>query len=131
MMRLCSSMVFLRSACTALSISSSGTSLRAALNSARTSATAVFSTMFGFATDAAEPSIRNSNLFPVNANGEVRFLSVVSFMKCGSTFAPISICTACLLLKKVSFSIDFSTSVSSSPRKMDTIAGGASFAPRR
>ncbi len=49
--------------------------------------------MFGFATDAAEPSIRNSNLFPVNANGEVRFLSVVSFMKCGSTFAPISICT--------------------------------------
>ena len=34
-----------------------------------------------FATEEEEPSIRNSNLFPVNANGEVRFLSVLSFTK--------------------------------------------------
>ena len=45
------------------------------------SATAVLSTVFASEIDAAEPSIRNSNLLPVKAKGEVRFLSVVSFGK--------------------------------------------------
>ena len=34
-------------------------------------------------------------------------------------------------LKNLSSSIDFKISVSSSPMKIETIAGGASFAPRR
>ena len=45
------------------------------------SATIVFSTMFGDAMESEEPTIRNSNLLPVNANGEVRLRSVASFMK--------------------------------------------------
>ena len=87
--------------------------------------------IFGFATEASDPSIRNSNLLPVNANGEVRFLSVLSFTKCGRTLAPMFIWTARLPAKYSSFSIAFNTSVSSSPRKTDTTAGGASLAPRR
>ena len=35
-----------------------------------------------------EPSIRNSNLLPVNANGEVLFLSVVSRGNFGRTSTP-------------------------------------------
>ena len=56
----------------------------------RDSATTVFSTMFGPAMENAEPSIRNSNLLPVKAKGEVRFRSVVSLGKWGSTVTPIS-----------------------------------------
>ena len=37
-----------------------------------------------------EPTIRNSNLFPVNANGDVLFRSVASFMKSGSVLTPVS-----------------------------------------
>ena len=33
---------------------------------------------------------RNSNLFPVNANGDVLFRSVASFMKSGSVLTPVS-----------------------------------------
>ena len=55
------------------------------------SATAVFSIMFAHAIDSEEPSIRNSNLFPVNAKGEVLFRSVVSLLKSGRTVTPISI----------------------------------------
>ena len=36
--------------------------------------------------------MRSSNLLPVNANGEVRLRSVVSFGKCGITCTPIFIC---------------------------------------
>ena len=36
-----------------------------------------------------EPRLRNSNLFPVNASGEVRFRSVVSFGMAGSTSTPM------------------------------------------
>ena len=36
----------------------------------------VLSTVFGHATDCEEPTARNSNLFPVNANGLVRLRSL-------------------------------------------------------
>ena len=55
----------------------------------RDSATAVFRTTFASEMDAAEPSIRNSNLLPVKANGEVRLRSVVSFGNFGRTWTPI------------------------------------------
>ena len=45
----------------------------------------VLSIMFAVAIDAEEPSIRNSNLLPVNANGEVRLRSVVSRGSLGRT----------------------------------------------
>ena len=54
------------------------------------SATAVLRTIFGPAMEKLEPSILNSNLLPVNAIGEVLFLSVVSFGKCGRAVTPIS-----------------------------------------
>ena len=38
----------------------------------------------------AEPSMRNSNLLPVKAKGEVRFRSVVSMARSGSTCTPVS-----------------------------------------
>ena len=43
----------------------------------------VFSTVILIAQLAAEPTARNSNLFPVNAKGEVRFLSVLSSISSG------------------------------------------------
>ena len=36
-----------------------------------------------------EPSIRNSNLLPVKAKGEVRFLSVASLFRSGRVFTPV------------------------------------------
>ncbi len=56
---------------------------------AKASATIVFNTMLGSATFACEPGIRNSNLLPVNANGDVRFLSVASFGNIGLSGTPI------------------------------------------
>ena len=54
------------------------------------SATIVFSTVFGSASDIEEPSARNSNLLPVNANGDVRLRSPPCSGSRGSTDAPIS-----------------------------------------
>ena len=51
-------------------------------------ATAVLSMMLEQAMLLEDPSIRNSNLFPVKAKGEVRFRSVVSRRKRGSTCTP-------------------------------------------
>ncbi len=48
----------------------------------------VFSTVFGSAVDCEEPRARNSNLLPVNANGEVRLRSPPCIGRCGSTLAP-------------------------------------------
>ena len=45
--------------------------------------------VLGPAIDWLEPRLRNSNLFPVNASGEVRFRSVVSFGMAGSTSTPM------------------------------------------
>ena len=41
--------------------------------------------------DWEEPSMRNSNLLPVKAKGEVRLRSVVSFWMSGSADTPRSI----------------------------------------
>ncbi len=78
----------------------------------------------------AEPSERNSNLLPVNANGDVRLRSVVSAINSGM------VSTTCILLPFLPLycaplCMESSMFVSSEPRNMDIIAGGASFAPRR
>jgi len=52
------------------------------------SATIVLSTVFGQAGDMLEPSARNSNLLPVNANGLVRLRSPECSGSCGSTGVP-------------------------------------------
>ena len=52
------------------------------------SATAVLSATFGPEIDCEEPTIRNSNLLPVNANGEVRLRSVLSLGRSGSVSTP-------------------------------------------
>ena len=57
-------------------------------NSVRELATIVFSTVFGPAMFKLEPALLNSNLLPVNANGDVLFLSVVSFGKFGREDTP-------------------------------------------
>ena len=85
----------------------------------------------GPATDCIEPGARNSNRLPVKANGLVRFRSPGSVGRTGRVSTPII---------SVPFSFDevapplaiwSKTSVSWSPRKIEMIAGGASFAPRR
>ena len=90
-----------------------------------------FKIVFGPATDCEEPAARNSNLFPVNANGEVLFLSVLSFEKVGTTSTPVL---------NLSFSFSFvsspvtiiSTKLSNVfPKNIEMIAGGASLAPKR
>jgi len=49
----------------------------------------VFRVMFGPEMDWEEPSIRNSNLLPVKAMGEVRFRSVLSWGIAGRESTPI------------------------------------------
>ena len=68
--------------------------------------------------------MRNSNLLPVKAKGEVRLRSVVSRMNFGSTCTPSFItglfpphCRGCLLQSRRE------SAVSSSPRKMETTGG--------
>ena len=85
--------------------------------------------MFGLAHDCDDPAMRNSNLFPVNANGLVRFLSVASQGSGGSVSTPLFI----TLLFLEDFASPASScsimSLSCSPRNIDIIAGGASLAP--
>ena len=76
-----------------------------------------------------EPSDLNSNLFPVNANGDVLFLSVVSLLNLGSECTPSFILTSSVPSYGLSSLIASSIAVSSSPKKIDIIAGGASLAP--
>jgi len=59
------------------------------------SATMVLSTKIGPAIEADEGTILNSNLFPVNAKGEVLFLSVASLGRTGSVVTPIFSGAAC------------------------------------
>ena len=103
-----------------------------ALKSISCFATIVLSTVIGLAQLAVEPTARNSNLLPVKANGEVRFLSVLS--KSISGILPTT-----LSFKSVfSFGDNFpfvtpsnspNTFVSCAPINTDIIAGGASLAP--
>ena len=104
------------------------------LNSISCLATIVFSTVMGMAQFWFDPTARNSNLLPVNANGEVRFLSVLSnntsgifpttlsfksVFSCGDSF-PLETCS------KLSNTVE-----SCEPIKTEIMAGGASFAPSR
>ena len=86
----------------------------------------------GQAMFSADPSMRNSNLLPVKAKGEVRLRSVVSLANRGRTWTPTFIShfvlAGCISAPD---SIASKISVSSSPRKMEMMAGGASLAPRR
>ena len=87
----------------------------------------VFNTTFAEETESEEPTIRNSNLFPVNANGDVRFLSVASLSKSGSVVTPVFKVPPVLEWVAEPVEISWSiTSSSCSPTKMEMIAGGAS-----
>ena len=71
--------------------SHSATSAMSVAKRSSCSATAVFSTMFGSERFCCEPHMRNSNLLPVNANGEVRLRSVLSLVRSASCGTPRSI----------------------------------------
>ena len=58
-------------------------------NSESTSATIALRTKFGPDIEPDDGHILNSNLFPVNANGEVLFLSVASLGRAGNVETPI------------------------------------------
>ena len=64
------------------------------------SATAALSSTIGNAIDCDEPTARNSNLLPVNANGDVRLRSVLSFSISGSRATP-SLIISCSALAGV------------------------------
>ena len=91
----------------------------------------MFSTVLGSASDWLEPSARNSNLLPVNANGEVRLRSPPCFGSAGSIEAPSSRSDFGVAASSEPDSIASKTFSSSAPRKIEMIAGGASLAPRR
>ena len=87
--------------------------------------------MFGQAMFCDEPTARNSNLLPVNANGLVRLRSPASRGSFGSTEAPMSSVPPCFVDLAAPFSSCAKMSVSMSPRKIEMMAGGASLAPSR
>ena len=96
------------------------------------SATIVLSTVFGRLGDWLEPSARNSNLLPVNANGLVRLRSPASRGSSGSDRrSPRSIVDAPLVDESPCSRRRRRRSGAASPRKIEMIAGGASLAPRR
>ena len=86
-MRLWSIIVFLINSCKSFLKSFEFSSLSA--NCFKDSATAVFNIIFAQEIDSDDPNARNSNLFPVNAKGDVLFLSVESLGSSGKTSAPI------------------------------------------
>ncbi len=93
---------------------------------------ATLRTTFGSAMLWLDDTARNSNLLPVKANGLVRLRSPASRGSFGSTATPISIIPPLLVVLALpAFSTCWKMSVSWSPRKIEMIAGGASFAPRR
>ena len=71
-------------------------------------------------TFSEEPGIRNSNLFPVNANGDVRLRSSLV-----SVFSPDSASG----LESLPLIMASTTVLSLCPRYMEMIAGGASLPP--
>ena len=101
-----------------------------ALSSSTDSATIVLSTALTMPSDMLDPSARNSNLLPVNANGEVRLRSPPSIGSCGRTSAPRP-SRPFLTRRPLPVEIFSNAFSSSAPRKIEMIAGGASLAPRR
>ena len=100
----------------------------------RVSVTMVLSTVMALAQLAEDPTARNSNLFPVNANGEVRLRSVLSINSSGMLLwmSILSILSSCssIFSDTLSFT-SCKTLVRYCPIKTEMIAGGASFAPKR
>ncbi len=93
--------------------------------------TATFRQMFGIAMLWPDDTARNSNLLPVNANGLVRLRSPGSRGSFGRKLTPVSSTPPFFETVTLPFSICEKRSVSTSPRKIEMMAGGASFAPRR
>ena len=91
----------------------------------------MFSTVFGKPSDVLDPTARNSNLLPVNANGEVRLRSPPCIGRCGSAVEPSLRTAASVFPSPEPDAIDSNAFSSSAPRKIEMIAGGASLAPRR
>ena len=103
-----------------------------AANFTKVSAIIVFKTVIGCPQLAVDPTARNSNLFPVNAKGEVLLRSVLSIINsgillCKSNFKIASSCSSNFPPTLVSTS--FNTLVKYSPINTEIIAGGASLAP--
>ena len=90
----------------------------------------VFKIKVGVAGEALEPGIRNSNLFPVKANGEVLFLSEISFGIFGKE-DPKSNKSFCVVMDKLLCWIFSKICCNSFPRKIEMMAGGASCPPKR
>ena len=85
------------------------------------------------ATFCDDPTARNSKRLPVNAKGEVLFLSVLSGKISGSE---LTILIDSRLFAEDSFTsfisrIDWKTPYKVEPEKIDITAGGASPPPRR
>ena len=87
--------------------------------------------VFGPEIESDEPHERNSNLLPVNANGDVRFRSVESFGIGGNASTPIVSLLSLFTLYGFPSLIDSKMPCNSSPKYTEIIAGGASFAPSR
>ena len=94
----------------------------------------VFITVIGTAQLMDEPGARNSNLLPVKANGEVRLRSVLSSRISGilpTTFSLSSVFSSGESFPEDTCSSSDNTDESCEPMKIEMMAGGASFAPKR
>ena len=92
----------------------------------------VLSTVFTQEMDMDAPSIRNSNLLPVKAKGEVRLRSLESACTRGRVATPMSmILRGQPSLSRLPSAIFCKISWMSLPRYMERMAGGASYPPNR
>ena len=90
----------------------------------------VFRTVTALAQLAEEPTALNSNLLPVNANGEVLFLSVLSIRSSGTWGMPrLYLLLPLILTMSLELSSSLKAPLTWVPRKQEMIAGGASLAP--
>ena len=78
-----------------------------------------------------EPTARNSNLFTVKAKGDVRLRSVPSRLIVGMELTTLRLSSPRLRDMERFFMKSSSALLTSSPRYMDMMAGGASLPPRR
>ena len=121
----CSVRYFLVTASIAAALSEAASISSAA--SLKASATIALRVVLGADIESLEPTIRNSNLLPVNANGDVLLRSVASFFIGVTVLIPRSNLLPSITESTLPFSIICLTISSSwSPRKIEMIAGGAS-----
>ena len=95
----------------------------------RTFPTIAFITAAVVAGVELEPGILNSNLFPVNANGEVLFLSPASILNVGNTSTDKFTFDDSETGASFLYAILLKIVVNSSPKKIEIIVGGASCPP--